>query len=129
MGDRTPLGVSRREREVLEAVYRRGAATAAEVRAELVDPPSDSAVRTLLARLVAKGHLRVERDGTRYVYHPTVEREAVRTHALRRVLDTFFGGSLAQAVSALLDDGAAPLSAEEARRIRRQLDRAAREGR
>jgi BlaI family transcriptional regulator, penicillinase repressor len=129
VGVRPPLEVSRRERELVETIYRLGAATVGEVRAALAEPPSYSAVRTMLTRLVAKGHLRVERDGTRYVYHPTVEREAVSTHALRRVLDTFFGGSLARAVSALIDDRGAGLSAEEARQIRRELERARREGR
>jgi predicted transcriptional regulator len=121
--------LSRRERQALDAVYRRGAASASDVQRDIADPPSYSAVRAMLAALVRKGHLRVEREGTKYVYHPTVERDKARTRAMSHVIDTFFGGSLAQAVSAMLDERAGRLSPEEARRLEQQIRQTRQEGR
>ena len=121
--------VSRRERQALDAVYRRGAASASDVQRDITDPPSYSAVRAMLAALVRKGHLRVEREGTRYVYHPTVDRDKARTRAMSHVIDTFFGGSLAQAVSAMLDERAGRLSDDEARRLEKQIRQTREEGR
>jgi BlaI family penicillinase repressor len=128
---RTPTlpDLSRRERQALDAIYRRGAATATDVQRDIPDAPSNSAVRALLAALIRKGHLRAEREGMRYVYHPTVARDAVRTRALAHVIDTFFGGSLAQAVSAMLDERSDKLSREDARRLARLLRQAREEGR
>jgi predicted transcriptional regulator len=94
--------LSRRERQIMEIVYRRGNATAAEVHAELPDPPSYSAVRALLRVLEEKGHLRHRQDGPRYVYSATVPRERARRSALQRVVGTFFAGSVTDAVAALL---------------------------
>lgn len=95
--------LSRRERQIMEVIYRRGRATAAEVHAGIPDPPSQTAVRTLLRILEEKGHLRHEKDGQRHVYLPTTPRDAARESALKHLLRTFFGGSTTQAVAALLD--------------------------
>lgn len=118
-------GLSRREREVLEVLYRAETATAAEVAAALPDPPSYSSVRSTLAILEEKGHVRHEQDGKRYVYRPTrAPREAARS-ALRAVLDTFFGGSMAGAVQTFLSDGeTARLSPQELEEMAALLDKA-----
>ena len=121
--------LSRRERQIIDILYTQGRATAAEVRQALPEPPSYSAVRAMLAALVRKGHLRVEREGTRYVYHPTLAREKARTRALAHVIDTFFSGSLAQAVSAMLDERSGHLSDDEARRLERLLRQSREAGR
>ncbi|MFN2421780.1 MAG: BlaI/MecI/CopY family transcriptional regulator [Gemmatimonadota bacterium] len=121
--------LSRRERQIMDVVYRRGRATVAEVRDGLVDPPSYSAVRTLLGLLEKKGHLRHEQEGARYVYFPTVERDRARRSALRHVIRTFFDGSEERAVAALLDMSDARMSDETLHRLERLLDEARRQGR
>lgn len=105
--------LSRRERQIMEIVYRRGQANAAEILADLPDPPSYSAVRGLLRILVGKQHLRHRADGPRYVYSPVVGRERARSRAVADLLDTFFDGSASQAVAALLGSTRRKLSAEE----------------
>jgi predicted transcriptional regulator len=100
----------------MDIIYTRGQATAAEVNAALPDPPSYSAVRTLLRILEEKGHIKHREEGPRYVYAPTQAREKASRSALRRVVATFFEGSLANAVAALVDEGA-KLSPEELKRI------------
>jgi len=95
-------GFSRREQEIMDIIYRSGSATAAEVRDAMDSPPSYSSVRSTLSILERKGHLRHEFDGNRYLYLPTVKREAARRSALDHLLDTFFDGSSAAVVSALL---------------------------
>jgi predicted transcriptional regulator len=94
--------LSRRERQIMDIVYRRGQATAAQILAEMSDPPSYSAIRALLRILVDKKHLQHREDGRRYVYSPTVPRQKARARALARVVDTFFDGSALSAASALL---------------------------
>jgi predicted transcriptional regulator len=123
------LDLSRREREVLELIYRIGPSTAAEVQTALNDDSNYSAVRGVLSTLEKKKHLRIERDGVRYVYHPTVAREAASTKVLDHVIDTFFGGSLTLAVSAMLDRKDARLSAQERRELQRMLKKASEDGR
>jgi predicted transcriptional regulator len=113
----------------MDVIYRRGRATVAEVRDGLGDPPSYSAVRTLLGLLEKKGHLRHEQEGARYVYLPTVERDRARRSALRHVIRTFFDGSEERAVAALLDMSDARMSDETLRRLERLLDEARRQGR
>jgi len=108
---KSPL--SRRERQIMEIVYRRGEASAAEILADLPDPPTYSAVRGLLRVLVDKQHLRHRADGPRYVYSPVVTREKARTKAVSDLLDTFFDGSAAQAAAALLGSSRRKLSNEE----------------
>jgi predicted transcriptional regulator len=122
-------GLSRRERQIMDVIYRKGRATAAEVLAELPDPPGYSAVRALLRILEEKGHLRHEAQGPRYVFLPTVARAKARKSALRQLLQTFFDGSTEQAVAALLDLSASKLSDEELDRLARLIDQARKEGR
>jgi len=103
MAKRDDAQLSRRERQIMEIVYRKGSATATDVLEEMSDPPSYSAVRALLRVLEGKGHLRHRQDGPRYVYSATVPRERARRSALHRVVGTFFGGSVTDAVAALLE--------------------------
>ncbi len=121
--------LSRREQEVLDIVYARGHATAAEVREAMDDAPTDAAVRTTLRALVAKGHLLIEQDGPRYDYSPTVPREAARRSELRHVLRTFFGGSTESALATLLDLRPGELDDETGRRLKQLIDKAAKKGR
>jgi predicted transcriptional regulator len=121
--------LSRRERQIMDIVYARGEASAAAVHAELPDPPSYSAVRALLAILVEKGHLKHRSEQGRYIYAPTRRRAQVGRSALRRVLDTFFEGSLEKAVAALLRGADANLSADELARLGQLIDQARKEGR
>ena len=121
--------LTKREKEVLDIVYARGHATAAEVRAGMLEPPTDAAVRTTLRVLVEKGHLRIAQDGPRYDYWPVVPREAARRSELRHVLRTFFGGSVESALATLLDVKPGTLSDEERRRLKRLIDDAAKDGR
>jgi predicted transcriptional regulator len=120
--------LSRRERQIMEVVYARGRATAAEVRELLPDPPSYSAVRAMLRILEEKGHLMHEVDGPRYVFRPTVPREQARASALRRVVNTFFGGSPENAVAALLDLDDDALDDDALGRIARRIAEARKDG-
>lgn len=121
--------LSRREREILDILYARGEATVAEVRDELPEPPSYSAVRALLRILVDKGHVKHRHEGPRYVYQPTESRKQARDSALQRVLRTFFENSPEKAVAALLDMSATKLSDAELQRLRALIDQARKEGR
>lgn len=121
--------LSKREQEVLDIVYARGHASAAEVRDAMDAPPTDAAVRTTLRILVAKGHLRIVEDGPRYDYWPTVPADTARRSELQHVLRTFFGGSTESALATLLDLQAGALSDDTRRRLKRLIDRAAKAGR
>jgi BlaI family transcriptional regulator, penicillinase repressor len=121
--------LSRREREVIDIVYARGHATAAEVRDAMHDAPTDAAVRTTLRILVAKGHLRIAQDGPRYDYWPTVSPERARRSELQHILRTFFGGSTESALATLLDIRSGELGEDERRRLKRLIDTAAKTGR
>lgn len=99
----THLDLSRRERQIMDVVYRLGRASVSDVLERLPDPPSYSAVRAMLRILEEKGHLRHEQDGPRYLYLATVPRETAKESALKHLLRTFFGGSTTAAVAALLD--------------------------
>jgi predicted transcriptional regulator len=116
--------LSRRERQIMDVIYASGSATAAEVHAALPDPPSKTAVRTLLRILETKGHLTHFEDGPRYVYRAVRSRERVGRSSLKRVLDTFFGGSLERAVAAHLTDSAVELSAEELKKLSQLINQA-----
>lgn len=118
------LELSRRERQIMDVIYRLGRATAAEVLDRLPDPPGYSAVRALLRILEDKGHLCHEQDGQRYVYLPTVPRDAAKESALKHLLRTFFDGSTEDAVAALLDLKADDLSAKELDRLARMIENA-----
>jgi BlaI family transcriptional regulator, penicillinase repressor len=123
----TPTGamdLGRRERQIMDVVYRLGRATAAEVLAGLPDPPSYSAVRGMLRLLESKGYLRHVQDGARYVYLPTTERDEARRSALAHLLRTFFDGSRENAVAALLDLDDQPLDPAEYARLKSLLEQA-----
>lgn len=124
-----PLDLGRRERQIMEVVYRLGRATAAEVRANLPDPPSYSAVRAMLRFLEDKGHLAHDREGIRHVYYPTVPRDDMRESAMQHVLRTFFAGSTTAAMAALLDATEKPPSEEELDALERMVVRAREKGR
>lgn len=117
--------LGRRERQIIEIIYRRGRATAAEVLADLPDEPSYSSVRGMLRHLEGKGYLRHEQDGPRYVYLPTSPKTDVRASALSHVVRTFFDGSLPSTVATLLESR--KLTREEYERISRLLEEAPRE--
>jgi BlaI family transcriptional regulator, penicillinase repressor len=118
---------ARRERQIMDILYRRGRATAAEVMDELPGNPSYSTVRTQLRVLEEKGHVRHEEQGVRYIYEPAVPRRAARKSALKHVVDTFFDGSVETVVGALLGEGAR-LSDEELNRIAELIKRARKGG-
>ncbi len=109
--------LSRRERQIMDILFRRGRATAAEVMADLPGEPSSSTVRTQLRILEEKGHVRHQEEGLRYVYFPVVTRTAARKSALRHLVDTFFDGSAEKAVAALLGGESSRISEEELDRI------------
>ena len=125
---RTQPDVSRRERQILDVLYRLGRATAADIQQALPDPPSYSAVRTLLRILEEKGHVRHTQDGTRYVYLPTVARDSARRSALRHMLNTFFEGSATHAIAALIDEDSKRLSDDDWDRLADMIERARNEG-
>jgi len=120
--------LSRRERQILEILYERGKASAAEVRQAMPDAPGYSAVRALLRVLEEKGHVRHEEHGLKYVYLPVVARNKASRSAVKQVMDTFFSGSPEQIVAALLDVSAARLTREELDRMAAMIEQAKREG-
>lgn len=120
--------LSRRERQIMEIVYREETVTAAEVASALPDMLNGSTVRTLLRILEDKGHLGHTRDGRRFVYHPTQPRRRAARAALDSVLHTFFGGSVTDAVATLLSDRDAALSDEDMDRLTRLIDEARERG-
>jgi predicted transcriptional regulator len=120
--------LSRRERQIMDILFRRGRATANEVMEELPGSPSYSTVRTQLRVLETKGHVRHEEEGLRYVYLPVVRRQTARKSAVRHLVETFFDGSAEKAVAALLGGDAARLSDEELERISDLIDKARKEG-
>jgi predicted transcriptional regulator len=122
------LDLSRRERQIMNVLYRQGRATAAEIREQLPNKPSYSAVRAMLRILEEKGHVRHEEESLRYVFLPTIPREKAKRSALRDLLETFFEGSTEQAVAALLDQSSTRLSKAELDRLSRLIDEARREG-
>jgi BlaI family penicillinase repressor len=123
------LSLSRRERQIMDILYRLGRATANEVMAELPGEPHYSTVRTQLRVLEKKGHVRHDEEGLRYIYIPTVPRYAVRPSALRHLLETFFEGSAEKMLSTLLGSEGAKLSDEELDRLARLIEKARKTGR
>ena len=112
-----PLDLSRRERQIMDVVYRRGSATAAEITADLPDPPTSTAVRTMLRILEDKGHLTHEQDGVRYVYRAVVDRLEARESVITHVIRTFFDGSAEQAMATLIDRSGSDLTDAELARL------------
>ncbi|MPZ20300.1 MAG: BlaI/MecI/CopY family transcriptional regulator [Luteitalea sp.] len=121
-------GLARRERQIMDILYRRGRATAAEVMDELPGDSSYSTVRTQLRVLEEKGHVRHEEHGLRYVYSPAVPRRAARRSALKHLVDTFFDGSTEKVVGALLGGEGARLSEQELDRIADLVAKARKDG-
>ncbi len=120
--------LSRRERQIMDVLFRKGQATAADIMRNIPEPPSYSAVRAMLRVLEEKGHVRHVQDGPRYVFIPTVTRDKAKRSAMKHMLDTFFEGSAAQAVATLLDDSGAKLSDDELERLSSLIDKARKEG-
>ncbi|MGB0579250.1 MAG: BlaI/MecI/CopY family transcriptional regulator [Limisphaerales bacterium] len=129
MSNTISQNLSRRERQIMDAVYQRDRATAAEVQEGMPEAPSYSAVRAMLKILVDKGALKIEKDGPRYVYSPTKARRQAGQSAIKNVMETFFEGSVEKAVAALLDTTAGQLSSEESKNIQRLIQEARKEGR
>jgi predicted transcriptional regulator len=121
--------LSRRERQIMDILYRLGRATANEVMADLSGEPHYSTVRTQLRVLESKGHVRHEEEGLRYVYLPTVPRHAVRQSALRHMIETFFEGSAEKMLSTLLGGEGGKLEDEELERLAQLIDKARKAGR
>lgn len=127
MADDVQNKLSRRERQIMDAIYQVGKATVAEVIERMPDPPSYSAVRAMLAILEEKGVLQHEQDGAKYVYLPTVPREKVRKSALKNLVNTFFDGSSREAIAALIDE--TKLSKSELESLTDLIEKAKKEGR
>ena len=122
------VALTRRERQIMDILYKRGRATANDVLEELPGNSHYSTVRTQLRVLEEKGHVTHEEAGVRYVYMPAVPRRAARKSALRHLVDTFFDGSAEQVVAAVLGGEGARLSDEELDRIAELVDKAKKEG-
>jgi BlaI family transcriptional regulator, penicillinase repressor len=120
--------LGRRERQIMDVIFRLERASVAEVLAELPDAPSYSAVRGMLGLLEQKGYLQHEQDGPRYVYLPTADPEQAKRGALAHVVDTFFNGSMEAAVAAMLGEVRPTLSQEELDRLARLIEDARRDG-
>ena len=123
------VNLSRRERQIMDVVYRLGQATAADVLENMPDPPGYSAVRTMLRLLEEKGYLKHDQDGPRYVYLPTISRDKASQSALKQVVQTFFDNSTEQTVAALLDMSKSKMSDEELERLSQLIEKARKEGR
>ena len=122
-------GLSRRERQIMEILYQRGRASAAEVREGMEDAPSYSAVRAMLRTLEEKGHVRHRAEELKYVYVPTMPREKAKRSAVKQLIDTFFNDSPEQVVAALLDVSSRDLTAEQLDRMSAMIEKAKKEGR
>jgi BlaI family penicillinase repressor len=122
-----PGGLSRRERQIMDILYRCAKASASEVREAMEDAPGYSAVRAMLRVLEEKGHIRHQAEGLKYVYLPVVAREKAKRSAVKHLLDTFFAGSPEQIVAALLDVSATRLTREELDRMSEMIEKAKRE--
>jgi predicted transcriptional regulator len=120
--------MSRRERQIMEILYRRGQASVSEVRAAMNDAPSYSAVRAMLRVLKDKGHVKHQAEGLKYMYRPVVNREKAKRSALKSLVDTFFNDRPDEVVAALLDVSSRRLTAEELDRMAAMIDEARREG-
>jgi len=121
-----PEHLTRREREIMNALFAlENRASAEQIRARLVNPPSDSSVRVMLARLEKKGLLKHQQDGLRFLYSATISPAAAKRTALQQVMHTFFGGSLKQMMTALVTDGS--WSDDDLDRLRAEIDRVRKE--
>ena len=121
--------LSRRERQIMDVLHAKESATAADIRAALPDPPGYSAVRALLRILEDKGHIRHRQEGARYVYLPRASRETASRSALKRLVTTFFAGSVSRAMAALLESRDTKLSEAEVNKLEQMIKQAKKEGR
>ena len=128
MAAKKPKGLSRREQQIMDILFRRGRATASEIHADMADRPSYSAVRAQLRTLEEKGHASHQAEDLRYVYLPTLNPEKARRRALHHLVETFFDGSPARAAAALLDTRSTRMSAEELDRLSHLIEKAKKEG-
>lgn len=128
MAKKTPENLSRRERQIMDIIYQKESATAAEVLELMPDPPSYSAVRAMLRILEEKGHLKHKQDGPRYVFMPKLSREKAKRSAIKHLLQTFFNGSTESAVAALLDVSKSELSEEHLDRLSELIEQTRKEG-
>jgi predicted transcriptional regulator len=124
----THTTLTRRERQIMDVLYRRGRATAADVMGDLPGEPNYSTVRTQLRVLEDKGHVQHEEEGGRYVYAPAVPRHAARKSALKHLVETFFDGSAEQVVAAVLGGEASRLTEDDLERISGLIEKARKEG-
>jgi predicted transcriptional regulator len=129
MTQSTHQKLSRRERQIMDIIYKLGQASAAEVLENMPDPPSYSAVRAMLRLLEEKGYLKHDTDGQRYVFVPTLNREKARKSALQQMLQTFFDGSTEEAVATLLNMSRTGLSTDELDRLSNMIEEARKKGR
>lgn len=129
MAEPSPLELGKRERQIVEALYRFGEASVAQVRAAIPDPPTYSAVRGMLNLLVEKGVVRFRQDGKRYLYRPAASKHKTGRSALRSLVRNFFADQPADAVAALVDGWAGKLAPDDLSRIRRLIDEADRDRR
>lgn len=120
--------LSRRERQIMEILYQRGKASAAEVREAMPDAPGYSAVRAMLRILEEKGHVKHQAEGLKYVYVPSIARDKAKRTAVKHLMETFFNGSPEHVMAALLDVSSTKLSREELDRMARLIDNARKEG-
>jgi predicted transcriptional regulator len=128
-GDSAIIGLSRRERQIMDVVYRLGKATATEIVDGIPDPPTKDAIRRLIRILEEKGLLRHEADGPRHIYFPTLPAELARISALDHLIQTHFRGSVSQAIAALLVSSADRLTDRELQQITDLIEEARKEGR
>ncbi len=126
---KTPLELGRRERQIVETVVKLGEASVADVRKNLVDAPSYSAVRAMLGLLVEKKWLKFRQDGKRYLYRPAAGKEKSQRKAVSRLLETFFAGSRTDALAALLDSSASEMTDDEYQRMAKMIEQARKENR
>lgn len=123
---KSPLELGKRERQIVETVYRLGEASVADVRENLADPPSYSSVRAMLGQLVTKGALKYRQEGKRYIYRPAVPKDQASRSAMRKLLATFFAGKPSDAVAALLDVSGEELTDDDIKRMKRLIHQAKR---
>jgi BlaI family transcriptional regulator, penicillinase repressor len=121
-------GLSRRERQIMDILYRAGKASGSDVLNAMPDPPSYSAVRAMLRVLEEKGHVKHQEEGLKYVYAPVVARDKAKRSAVKHVMETFFNGSAEQIVAALLDVSSTRLTRDELDRMSEMIEKAKKEG-
>jgi len=124
-----PDELSRRERQIMETLYRLGRASAAEIHESMPNPPTQTAVRTHLAVLEEKGHIRHSRAGAKHIYEPVVSREQMAKTVMDGVVENFFGGSIEHVVATLIDPDEPKLSDEQLDRLSKMIEQAKRQGR